>query len=324
MAVTDIDVPTFHTLVGDDDLPLSITTSDTGIVVVMSLSGTIKVLRRIGVTFVVIPGIGELSRTSSRMNKVVLSANGNVLAAASYDNIIVFNAVYVDGELERYESLQQIEESLPCDLCISPSGNTIVRNNALSHIFVHQRDEDGYNYIRIPMDAYMIGKIKLLDDDVLVGVNARLKMWERDENGIFVQTQKLSIYNPENLRYCGESIDIMGNKCVIGTNVGHMCFLSRIEGKYEVNYTDMEAHTSSVLSVCFVPNGNVVSGCTDGSIKVWCPIVDMYVQLRHFHGIHDGQPVNAVAVTANGLLLSGGDDRKLRICGEALIADEAD
>ena len=167
-----------------------------------------------------------------------------------------------------------------------------------------------------------VGDVIFVDDTEFMTVWDELIVYGRTAaDGVFEAQQRLPAV-------CG------GGKCyniavssdsggvVVGSNVGGIAFIVRSGGGvYEVRQIVDDAHNDDITALSFVPNGNVVSGCLDGSIKVWSEIGGEFVALRHFRGVHDGVGVFALVVTCDGLLLSGGRDRCLHICGECLVED---
>ena len=151
--------------------------------------------------------------------------------------------------------------------------------------------------------------------------------WRRSGDGEYAELQRLKLSDVAAVEwkdgeYC-LCVAAMSTECVVGTSEGKMEFLSSDGGgEYEVKQCVDGAHSDWGLSHDFVPNENVVSGSSDGSIKVWSPMGGVYVELRHFPFVHDREAVLSVAVTADGLLLSGGYDQHLRLCGECLMDDD--
>jgi WD40 repeat protein len=70
-----------------------------------------------------------------------------------------------------------------------------------------------------------------------------------------------------------------------------------------------EAHANPVFAVAVLPDGRIVSGSDDRTLRIWDPWTG--AELRRLEGHADW--VRAVAVLPDGRIVSGSDDRTLRI-----------
>jgi WD40 repeat protein len=73
----------------------------------------------------------------------------------------------------------------------------------------------------------------------------------------------------------------------------------------------LEGHTKSVMALAALPNGQLVSGSSDSSIKIWD--VATGAEVRTLEG-HTGY-VLALAALPNGQLASGSADKSIRVWG---------
>ncbi len=71
----------------------------------------------------------------------------------------------------------------------------------------------------------------------------------------------------------------------------------------------LEGHFDSVLSLAVLPDGKLVSGFLDNTIKIWDPDTGECIKTL---GGHSG-PVECLAVLPDGRLVSGSGDNTIKI-----------
>lgn len=70
-----------------------------------------------------------------------------------------------------------------------------------------------------------------------------------------------------------------------------------------------DGHHGAIICLATLPNGNVVSGSDDYSLRIWNPSTGQCIQKLEGHsGL-----INCVAVQTNGQIVSGSDDNTLRV-----------
>jgi WD40 repeat protein len=251
---------------------------------------------------------------------VALRRDGAVVAVLGIGvKVVIVLRRRSDGQ---YEECQRIgTPRIPHCVAISPSG-TIVCGDAFSVVYECGGGVGGvYEETQRLHDG--VGDMIFVNDSVLITVYHDLSVYGRTAaDAAFEAQQRLpAVFGGEECRRIAVSSD--GGAVVVGSYGGIIAFVERSSvGVCEVRQIVAKAHRGDISALSFVPNGNVVSGSVDGCIKVWSVIGGEFVALRHFREVHDGEYVRTLLVTCDGLLLSGGDDHCLRICGECLVEGE--
>ncbi len=112
----------------------------------------------------------------------------------------------------------------------------------------------------------------------------------------------------EKFHFYDETIDLLSNNQL---NTFSLCKIKKFENK-----KTFKGHSSAVNCVAVLPNGNVISGSTDGTLKVWdihsrTLLSSFGASLKTLRG-HMGS-VYCVAVLPNGNAISGSEDETLKV-----------
>ena len=295
------------------------------IMVVADNSGVIIVLVRYINTYVIVQKIDTESFD------VVMSLNhdGKILVVGGSTSDTVYVYMCNSSNLDEKPHFVNIQQIPMCVTRIVITGNAeiiyclhrVSRLTGDSHVRVISNFLNRYrvNPQSLPM---RYGVLCLVPPTVfangIVGIESggRFHVWRHcSDRNVYVKIQLFEFPRCLSRITC---VAMKGRELTVGTIGGKILFFSW-NGNAYVKQREEKAHQEEVSCLAFVPNGNIVSGSCDGTIKIWCSIGKHKVVLRHIRSVHGDFAVFTLVVTSEGLLICGCEDGSVMIFSEALV-----